>query len=411
MSASEALIKQLKNDLSKNTDPFNGFLTARTLLYQTIIEIKFHHHINAAWTLRSAYLTIEKNKQSFPGFLPNYMVSGALQCMIGAVPSNYEWLLRLAGVNGSISQGRNELVRLLSLLPYSNFACFTDDVLFMLASLQSSLFPDWTAPAVFEKAISNRASSSGLLLYAYTSLLMKQSRNDDALILLNQWSISKQEYPFYFLYYRRGLARLRKLDFTAENDFKIFLAAYHGISYRNAALQKLAWIYLLQHDKEAYIKFIGQCKSDDDLFLDEDKEAVSEALSGKTPSAALLKSRLLFDGGYFKEALKEIMLIRVTTLLADDQRLEYHYRKARINQGLKNIEFAKQGYQLTLVCGKNSANYFAANSALLLAGIYESQQKKDSALFYYQECLSIRHHAYQNSIDQKAKAGIDRLKN
>ena len=168
---------------------------------------------------------------------------------------------------------------------------------------------------------------------------------------------------------------------------------------------------MLQHDKEAYFKFIGQCKSDEDLFLDEDREAVSEAFSGKIPSVSLLKSRLLFDGGYFKEALREILSVRITTLQSDDQRLEYHYRKARINQGLKNIEFAKQGYQLTLLCGKNSANYFAANSALLLAGIYESMNKKDSALIYYKECLSMRHHTYQNSIDQKAKAGIDRLKN
>jgi len=41
--------------------------------------------------------------------------------------------------------------------------------------------------------------------------------------------------------------------------------------------------------------------------------------------------------------------------------------------------------------------------------LYEEQKDDKKARYYYQQCLSMRRHDYQNSIDQKAQAAMERL--
>ena len=67
-------------------------------------------------------------------------------------------------------------------------------------------------------------------------------------------------------------------------------------------------------------------------------------------------------------------------------------------------------YMQTLKNGTGSRYYFAANSTLLLGMIYEERNEPEKAKAYFEQCLSLDNHEYQNSIDQKAQAGLDRLK-
>jgi hypothetical protein len=206
------------------------------------------------------------------------------------------------------------------------------------------------------------------------------------------------------------MAKLNKLNGSAIFDFQLFLYNYEGISYRSAAWQKVAWCKLMAGDYSGYLVDMANCKRTVS-FLDEDKAAMTEAECAHPPQVELLKSRLLFDGGYCSSALDILNGIEVGSLKYSDQLLEYNYRRARICQGLSRETEAVMGYRQTVDRGRNSKTYFAANSALLLAAIFEKQGIKDSARFYYRQCLEMRNHEFQNSIDQKAKTGIERLNN
>ena len=61
---------------------------------------------------------------------------------------------------------------------------------------------------------------------------------------------------------------------------------------------------------------------------------------------------------------------------------------------------------------KNSANssYFGANSSLQLGLIFEELGDKKSAKIYYEKCLEMNPSEYKNSIHQKAKSGLIRVK-
>ncbi|MBK7970390.1 MAG: hypothetical protein IPK08_16405 [Bacteroidetes bacterium] len=66
-------------------------------------------------------------------------------------------------------------------------------------------------------------------------------------------------------------------------------------------------------------------------------------------------------------------------------------------------------YGQTYENGSSTTYYFAANAALLSAIIYEEQKQNKEAIEWYKKCLALRNHEYQNSIDQKAEAGLNRL--
>ena len=60
---------------------------------------------------------------------------------------------------------------------------------------------------------------------------------------------------------------------------------------------------------------------------------------------------------------------------------------------------------------QQSPYYFAANAALQLGIIYEKQADFKKAAEYYELAQSMENVEYKNSINQKAKAGLNRIKN
>jgi tetratricopeptide (TPR) repeat protein len=77
---------------------------------------------------------------------------------------------------------------------------------------------------------------------------------------------------------------------------------------------------------------------------------------------------------------------------------------------MNNTEKAIQNFEITIKNGSSTHWYYAANSSLMLGMIYEEKKNYDRALTYYKLCLSLEFDQYKNSIDQKAQAGIDRIK-
>src|SRR5215210_1947727 len=81
---------------------------------------------------------------------------------------------------------------------------------------------------------------------------------------------------------------------------------FKGLNYIKSAYQKLSWIALLKGDDKAMKEYLSLCRIHGIATVDEDKEAESEAYSAEVQNPQLLKARLLFDGGYYSEAIKEI---------------------------------------------------------------------------------------------------------
>jgi len=75
---------------------------------------------------------------------------------------------------------------------------------------------------------------------------------------------------------------------------------------------------------------------------------------------------------------------------------------------MEQDELAIKFYKSALEKGANLTDYFAARAALQIGLIYETKGKTQQAIEYFNTCINMKNHAFKNSLDQKAKSGIQR---
>ncbi len=395
-------------DKEKENSPFLLFSKADMLIQTAMIKAKFGENVSAALDIHKCYKYAERNFVLFPTFPLNKKTMGLLHAMVGAIPQEYRWLLSIAGMEGTIPQGSDELFRMMNEIDHGVFPEYKEEVLFYLVQIYSSITTNDSIAALLADSVKMHALRSPLMMYCYTNLTYKSGRNEDALAMINTFD-NDDTFPFYFLHYKKAQLRLRKLDPGAKEDFEFFISHFNGLNYIKSAYQKLAWISLLNNDEQKYSQYMKECSRHGIAMVDDDKEAQKEAELKEIPNPVLLRSRLLFDGGYYRESFKEMIKITSPSLLPFKERLEFTYRYGRLFHKTGDFEKALMNYSATLQNGESSHFYFAANSALMLGLLYEEKKEIEKARYYYQRCLGMRHHDYQNSIDQKARAALERL--
>jgi tetratricopeptide (TPR) repeat protein len=72
-------------------------------------------------------------------------------------------------------------------------------------------------------------------------------------------------------------------------------------------------------------------------------------------------------------------------------------------------EVAIKYYKKTILSGQNEPYYFAAKSALQIGLLYEIDNNQEEAKRYFNICIQMEDHQYEQGIEQKAKAGLNRL--
>jgi tetratricopeptide (TPR) repeat protein len=403
-------LKQMEKKEENNTSPWHSYAKAEIMIQQALVKVKFREYVSAATEIRKAYKLIDRNKLLFPGFPLNNKLSGFLNVVVGAVPREYHWLVEVAGMDGSTAVGTQELKSLFDACTKTDYDCYKEEILFYLTNIYTtfnSTDRELEECLVMLKPYSN---DSPLMRYCSASILIKLGKNDEAIAAMGDLSGGAKSYPFYFLYYKMGVCKMRKLDLSATNDFLEFLKKYKGQNYIKSSYQKLAWLELLKNNTPGFYDYMSKCKLNGSAFIDEDKEALHEASIGELSNRLLLRARLLFDGGYFSLALNELSGKSLDNFPKYRDQLEVTYRLARIYQKQGDLAKAIGLFEKTIANGSNATYYFAANSALLLGMHYEDVKEYDRAESYYKKCLSLEAHEYQNSIDQKAQAGLDRLK-
>lgn len=403
-------LKIISKDKDDTSSPFHLYVNAEMILQEAMLKIKFKEHVSAATDIRKAYRMVEKNELIFPTFILNKKLIGFLHVMVGAVPKEYHWLVEMAGMEGTVPQGTSELMDLFEHLEGTPYTCYRDELLFYLGNIHNSFAKNESHGELLLERMLPSTVDNPLIRYCYANVAMKMGRNEDALRVLTVPMNPDGVYAFHFLSYKTGLARLRKLDYSGEEDFRKFIAQFKGKNYLKAAWQKVAWISFLKGDQKMYHEYMLKARESGLQFVDEDKEAMTEASGTDAPNALLLRSRLLFDGGYYKESMHEIAGMPLDSFPRYRDQLEVTYRFGRILQKMKQVDKAMEYYEQTLKNGSTSRYYFAANSALLLGMIYEERKDFPKAKSYFEKCLSLDNHEYQNSLDQKAQAGLDRIR-
>ena len=324
--------------------------------------------------------------------------------MLGAVPEQFHWILNLAGLEGSVLLGISELDEVLN---DENFKMYENEVFFLLSFLQINLNENDAVSQKYLNMIGDRYKENILLNFTAARLSHNLGENELTLKILEGKPTSFSAFPFYYLNYLQAMSYLYQLNYVnAKHQFEVFLDNFNGINYIKSAYHKLAWIYTLQGDDNNYFEKVI---TEGNTSIDEDKVAMKDAKKNYITHSKLLKTRLLYDGGYYEKALLNICgekTIKNYSGYYD----EYWYRLARIKSKLDyDDKEIIEHFQLSIDQGKNSANYYAPMSALQIALIYEKQNEMHKAVIYFEKCLSMSDFDYERGIHQKAKSGLARI--
>ncbi len=391
-----------------DTNPYKNYLKANIRLQWAIAGLKFQNYFSSALDMRRSYLLIKENNKIFPDFQPQLITLGVLHIIIGMVPEQYNWILSLISMEGSVPQGEQELYKALKTIQNNQDLSYLEpEVLFYLGFMEMNLGLHQNKEQLF-KQLSPYTSGNLMLTFLKANMLARSAHNDEALKLLENATLWKGYHPFYYLWYLKAEYRLRKLDNGAAKDYHFFIEHFQGINFIKDAWRKTGWCYLIAGDTVTYRNMMRKVLSSGETNVGTDKEAEKEAAAHTIPNVVLLKARLLSDGGYYNRARKLLKSVDESLLSSEDQ-LELLYRMGRIEQKSGNKDASKNYFVKTIESGKDSKRYFAGNAALQLGIIYESENDFAKALKYYKLCNSLNFDEYETSIKEKAKQGIRRI--
>lgn len=398
-------------DQASSSSPWKKMIRAEMLLQLAVVKFKWQEYFTAAWYFRKSFHLLEENRQAFPGFIPNQRALGFFHAAIGTVPENYKWISNLIGLRGTVTQGEAELTKATGQIRTSReWGFLFDETVFLKALVQGLFRKDYEAAVetLSDQQLGMKGKGA-MHTFVLANSYAAGGNQEKALEVLQEFKPEKGSYPLLYLHFMRGNFQLNRLDLTAQKHFQKYTREYKGRSFIRSAYHKLAWIRLLQGDEQGYrekMKSVIKTGSD---FTDEDKQALREAQSGEVPDQLLLRSRLLFDGGLYSRALEEIQKYPVDYWKRLRDQAEVTYRLARIYDEQDQNEKAIENYLKTYQSWKTKEWYYASNSALHLAMIYEKQGHPAKAREWYKKTLALRNHEYQDSIDQKAESGLERV--
>jgi len=390
--------------------PFYRYCIALTYIQRAAVKIKFGERYSAGWDFKKANSAIKENKSRYPNFLPNNMIYGPIEVIIGTLPSGYKWVTSLFGMKGSISEGMQLMKNFINSND-PNTKLFADEAMFYYCYL---LFYIENRPAEVFKLIQSKKLdivNNHLFAYLATNLAINSKQNNYALSVLQARNTSPEYMPTAVWDLEMGYVKFYRLQLDdAILHFKNFIETFKGSFYVKDVLQKISWAYYLQGNKEEAEKYrlltIRNGKTDSDA----DKTAYRDAKKNAWPDETLLKARILNDGGYQREALAVLAGKTAADFVKPEEALEYSYRMGRIYDDMGKDDEAIKYYQETIRLGKDRQEYYAARAAVQIGYIYEMRNQKKQAIAWYQQCLDMGDHEYKDSLDQRAKSGIARCK-
>ena len=418
ISDQEAYYKNLKPLKNKRIDiiaqknnsnsPYYLYCQAEIYLQWAIVHLKFKDYQYAIHAFLKAYSLLEENQKKYPQFILNKKSLSFLDVLLSAVPSNYQWILNVTGFSRDVQQSTNFLNMLLN---DTSASLYNVELICLTSFIQINILNDRIAMQQSLNYIGERYRDNLLLNYTAARLAHKLGLNDYVVEVLENRPNNSSLVKFYYLDYLQAMSYLYSLDFKkAKQKFEYFLANFKGVNYIKSANHKLAWIAFLQNDIEMKKVYFSRVINDGATLIDQDKVSLKNAKRNHISNIILLRSRLLYDGGYYSLAFSEINQIELSLLKSTINQIEYWYRLAQISSHLKkSTDIVISYYQKACSLGNESATYYIPMSLLQIALLYEKEEDYNNAMIYLKKCLEMSGFDYEKSIHMKANTILSRL--
>ena len=396
-------LSSIKNAVGEH--PHKLFFLSEIRLHFAYVNIKFGNYWKAVYNLKQSYKLIERNVIEYPEFIPNLKALGTLKVIFGAVPQKYQWIVNFFGINGSITQGMDNLEQFERTDHMQQI-----EARISIAVVNAFLLQDFSKATDAMRGYYEQNRSNGIISYLFTVFLIKNSKSDEALSIIKSTSLNNTLYNIPFIHYYIGEIYLQKGEYqNAIDSYQKFLREFTGFNLIKDTHYKISLAYwLLNEQSNAYI-YAGLAKNRGITETEADKHADKQLNYDQLPNQIILTIRLLTDGGYYDEAKDVISKSDQNNFNQLKDKVEFTYRIARLAHKTTELETAIKEYLKTIDKAKNNQWYFAPNSCLQLGYIYLKLNKMEEAKFFFKKATDYKKHEYKNSIDNKAKIALKSL--
>jgi hypothetical protein len=398
---------QLLEDGPKKS-PYHLYSLALAHLHKSLIAIRFNKNLEAGLDFRKAFLLFKENKKAYPNFSPNDVYLGLMTTVIGTIPKGYQWMASLLGMSGKITEGNALVLKYInSKDAYAN-QC-RNEALFVYPYLIMNFEGNKKKTFDFIENTAYDFTNNHLHAYMATNLYLNNQQSQKALQIASNLNPANTYLDLSFWQLEMGYAYLNELKLdAAKNALQQFINRFKGQFYVKDAFEKLSWIAYIQGDQAKANAYRSNVLSKGNDITDADKQALQNAKKGTWPHPILLRARLLSDGGYQQQALAILAGKTSKDFDKDIDKTEFAYRLGRIYELAGQLDQAIPFYTSAIEKGSNQPEYFAARAALQIGLIYEQKGNPSQAITFFNTCLEMKNHAFKNSLDQKAKTGIQR---
>jgi hypothetical protein len=404
--AFEQRIKQLEEGPKQS--PYRLYTIGLAHLHKSLIAIRFNRNLEAALDFRKAFLLFKENKKAYPNFSPNDVYLGLMTTVIGTIPKGYQWMANILGMSGKIADGNALVLKYINSKDAFSNQC-RNEALFVYPYLVMNFEGNKKKTFDFIEKTDYDFTNNHLHAYMATNLYLNNQQSQKALQIASNINPANTYLDLPFWHLEMGYAYLNELKLdAAKNALQIFINNFKGQFYVKDAFEKLSWIAYIQGDQAKANTYRSNVLSKGNDITDADKQAFQNAKKGTWPHPILLRARLLSDGGYQQQALGILAGKTSKDFDKEADKTEFAYRLGRIYDLSGQPEQAIPFYTSAIEKGANQPEYFAARAALQLGLIYEQKNNPAMAITYFNTCLEMKNHAFKNSLDQKAKTGIQR---
>ncbi len=400
--------QRIKNlEIYDKSSPYYRYCLAEIYLQWSFLRFKQGELLKAANELQKANSLLIENSKFHPDFILNKKGLAIVHILAGSIPENLQWIANFAGIHGNAYQGEREINEVITFCRKTPSICFLmPEMLFFKQMLKINIM-DQSSLQPISSGIDSVYKNEPIIQYIDILLAQKTQHASEVIKRIEKFPSQDNGISFCFMHYLKAEA-LMNLNRPIENGFQQFLNCSKGKHFKHAAIRRIAWQYLLDGNTVEYQNNMRSIIQLGDAKSEEDKQAILEASSKQIPDTNLLRARLLFDGGDFKQAIARLLALPIkgNNLAFISERA---YRLGRSYQMLNKNEEAISWFNIAISSGANLPEYFAASAAYNAGKIFLAQGKLQDAKMMFVRVSKFPNHPYKNSLDAKAKTALKKL--
>lgn len=380
---------------------------AELYMLKAALRAKHNSRVGAGWDFWKGYRLAKSNIQKNPQHPQNMLHWGIIECGIGSMPEDLQRYLSWLGFSGDLDNGLTLLFDAHQISKHD--AQFNHlQVITGMAYVSSEVQLNNNSQIRLEKLGLNPLASP-IMCVVEAKILFDQSKAQKAFDLLEQRQVHSKESPFPYLSYLKGRIAVTIEHQSADKFLLQFLKETEGQFFVASTHRYLWWHYHLNNNQQKATFHRQKISELQTIKTGADELAAYEA--NFPLNTHLLRARLLFDQGKFRQCLAHI-----TSKLSDDvcynnrEKGEYFYRLGRCHQSLNQPQEAIKRLNQSIGFYGDLETFERANGLLQVAMLHEGRQECELATGYYKQVLSFSSYPFYEGIHQKAKSGVKRCK-